>query len=62
MIIQLRRISKTDGTCSTHGKKQKEYTIFTEKPEAKNQHLIDVGVGWEIILKWILQKQDDRMD
>jgi len=36
---------KTDGTCSAHGKNKTHIRFLLKKPEAKNQHFRDLGVG-----------------
>jgi len=38
-----------------------QYTILFEKPDAGQQHLVDVGVGGPTILKWVFKKYYMRM-
>jgi hypothetical protein len=39
-----------DGACSRYGKKRNACTILLGKREGKRT----IGVGWKIILKWVL--------
>jgi hypothetical protein len=40
-----------------HGEKRNVYRVLARKPEIKKP-LGRPGVGWRVILKWFLEKQD----
>jgi hypothetical protein len=44
-----------DGACSTNGEKRNAYRLFVGKPEGKE----DQHVGGRIILRLVLERQDE---
>jgi hypothetical protein len=48
------------GAYSMYGRQERAYSVLVEKPE-RNRLLGRPRRIWEIILKWILKKQDGKM-
>jgi len=45
--------------CDTYENKRNAYSILVRKPD--DDHVVDLGVIEENILKWILSKQEGRV-